>query len=314
MLKKLIRSAIKYVTSPAYRMAIHTKLGAYNNVSDEEYLKRKYRLLMGQELNLHDPHTFNEKLQWLKLHDRRLEYTTMVDKYEVKKYIAETIGEEYVIPTLGVWDHFEDIDFNTLPNQFVLKCTHDSGGLVICRDKKNFDYAAAKKKIQRCLKQNYYYKHREWPYKNVIPRVMAERYMEDENKTEGLRDYKFFCFHNIPKFLYVSEGLEDHSTAGISFYDFDGKEMPFRRSDFRTIGVDVQLPGNFPEMREIARILSEMVGSPFVRIDLYSINGRIYFSEITFYPCAGMVPFEPKEWDHTLGSWIDLSSCEQKRL
>ena len=280
--------------------------GFFNGMTDEAYLRMLWRRSFRTRLDLETPRTFNEKLQWLKLHNRRPEYTAMVDKHEAKRFAAEHLGEECVIPTLGVWERFDDIDFDALPDQFVLKCTHDSGGLVICRDKATLDKAAAKEKIERCFKRNYYWNSREWPYKDIKPRILAEPYMEDGASPAGLTDYKFFCFNGEPKMLYVSQGMEDHATARISFYDLEGKEMPFHRSDYRPIGDDVILPDNFSEMLEKARALAAIIAVPFVRVDLYSIEGCVYFSEITFYPCSGMVPFEPKEWDKTLGDWIRL--------
>ena len=279
--------------------------------SDEAVIKSVYKREMKKKLNLENPVTYNEKLQWLKLYDRKPIYTTMVDKYEAKKYVADIIGEEYIIPTLGVWDRFEDIDFDKLPEQFVLKCTHDSGGLSICRDKSTFNKKAAKRKLQASLKRNFFWAKREWVYKNIKPRIIAEQYMEEQDG-QGLRDYKFFCFNNEPKLLYISQGLENHDTASISFYDMDGKEMPFHRSDFKTMEPNFQLPENFHEMAKKAEIIAQNVQSPFVRVDLYSINGKIYFSEITFYPCSGMMPFEPEEWDKTLGDWIRLPEKTNK--
>ena len=273
---------------------------------DSVYLKLLYKKRTGKKLDLKKPKTFNEKLQGLKLYNRKPEYAVLVDKYKVKQYVAEKIGDEYIIPTLGVWEKFDDIDFDSLPEQFVLKCTHDSGGLVVCRDKNTLDKNAAKEKIERSLKKNYYWKGREWPYKNVKPRIIAEKYMEDENPAAGLTDYKFFCFNGKAEMLYVSQGLEDHSTASISFYDMEGKEMPFHRSDFNPIKGELMLPANFSQMKEIAKQLAEEVRIPFVRIDLYSVCGKTYFSEITFFPCGGMLPFEPKEWDEKLGDWIKL--------
>ena len=173
-----------------------------NRLPDKYILKREYRLRMGIPLNLQNPQIFNEKLQWLKLYDRNPLYTTLVDKYAVKKWVSEKIGEQYVIPTLGIWEKFEDIDFDKLPNKFVLKCTHDSGGLVICKDKTKFDIESAKNKLNKSLKQNYYYSLREWPYKNVSPRIIAEKYMEDSRDAE-LRDYKFYTFNGEPKFIQI---------------------------------------------------------------------------------------------------------------
>ena len=269
------------------------------------WISIRFKRRTGQKMDWKNPKTFNQKLQWLKLYNRRPEYTTMVDKYEAKKYVAGIIGEEYIIPTLGVWDRFEDIDFDELPEQFVLKCTHDSGGLIIVRDKSKLDREAARKMFRTALGRNHYSVNREWPYKNVKPRIIAEQYMEDENG-KGLRDYKFFTFNGESKFLYLSEGLENHATASISFYDLDGKEMPFRRSDFKPFEELPSMPSNLGEMVKLSNRLAAESQSPFVRCDFYSVKGRIYFSEITFFPCSGMLPFEPAEWDKVLGGWIEL--------
>ena len=288
-----------------------TRNGRLNWMPDKLYLQVMYLTNMGKVINLKNPKTFNEKLQWLKLHDRKPEYTMMVDKYEAKQYVADCIGKDYVVPSYGVWDSFDEIPFEKLPKQFVLKCTHDSGGLVICRNKDRLDKAAAKQKIEKCLKRNYYYSGREWPYKNVKPRIIAEKYLEDENEQAGLRDYKFFCFNNEPRFVYLSEGLENHATARISFYDLEGRQMPFHRTDYRPMDEGVVFPDTMKRMEQAARKLAACVNAPFVRIDLYSVSGHIYFSELTHYPCAGYVPFEPAEWDEKLGEWIDLSRVNE---
>lgn len=308
LLTKIIDNPYKLLYAFVSRVPFIAK-----RISDDKYLRIQYRSVFGKPLNLESPHTFNEKIQWLKIHDRKPEYSTMVDKYEVKKYVADRIGAEYVIPTLGVWDKFEDIDFNSLPNQFVLKCTHDSGGLVICRNKAEFDIEEAKCKISRSLGHNFYWMGREWPYKNVKPRIIAEQYMKDENSASGLTDYKFFCFNNEVKMLYVSQGLEDHATARISFYDLNGHKMPFHRKDYKPIEGNFKLPYNFQEMLDISQKLANEVGAPFVRIDLYSIAGKTKFSEITFSPCAGMIPFEPAEWNEITGNWIRLPEESERR-
>ena len=304
-MKKIVK-AIKLIGNPAKMVVRLNSHGFARLFPDKFFLKCEYKHTFGKKLNLKDPQTYNEKIQWLKLYDRRLEYTAMVDKYEAKKYVADIIGEEYIIPTLGVWDRFEDIDFESLPDQFVLKCTHDSGGLAICRNKDDFDIDGAREKINKALKCQYFYAHREWPYKNVKPRIIAEQYMEDNSGSSGLTDYKFFCFNNEAKMLYVSQGLEDHSTARISFYDLNGNEMPFRRSDYRPIGDNMTLPNDFEDMLKTANKLARSINSAFVRVDLYSTNNGIKFSEITFSPCAGMIPFDPPEWNETLGTWIKL--------
>lgn len=304
ILMGLINKIVKYATNPAARFSYNNALGIYKKMNDKTFLERAFRFNLGYELDLDNPKTLNEKLQWLKIYDRHPEYTRMVDKYESKKFVASIIGEEHIIPTLGVWDKFEDIDFSILPNQFVLKCTHDSGGLVICRDQSKLDKERAKRKIEKSLKTNYYWTGREWPYKDVKPRIIAETYMEQEDGS-GLIDYKFFCFNSVPRLLYVSRGLEHHPTAQIGFYDMNGNEMPFHRSDYKPYH-GAQMPNNFDEMKVIAQKLAEEVDCPFVRIDLYSINGKIYFSEITFSPCSGMIPFEPFSADEELGKLIKL--------
>lgn len=279
-------------------------LGAFNWMPDKPYIKLIYWARMGKKCNLDHPQTFNEKLQWLKLYDRKPEYSLLVDKCEVKKYVAEKIGEEYIIPTLGVWDSFEQIDLGGLPDQFVLKCTHDSGGLVICRDKSKLDIVAAKKKMTQSLRRNYFLHGREWPYKNVKPRIIAEAYMED-GSMQGLRDYKFYVFNGEIKYLYVSQGLENHATAKISFLTPEWEFAPFGRSDYKPFEELPIKPKNYDTMKNIVLKLSQ--GLRFIRIDLYDICGKVYFSEMTFYPVSGLMPFLPEEFDEVLGEGLCLS-------
>lgn len=292
-MKSLIDRGIAYI-------AYH---GWLNGIPDELYLKILYKALMGKKLDLEHPHTFNEKLQWLKLHDRNPKYTMMVDKYEAKKYVADIIGEEYIIPTLGVWNRFDDIDFDSLPDQFVLKCTHDSGGLIICKDKSKLDYYVAKRKIEKSLKNNYYYSGREWPYKNIVPRVIAEPYIEDE--FGELRDYKFSCFNGTADNVMV---CMDRASGEAKFYFFD-KDWNLLKLNKRgqTVmpGFTVEKPKNLEKMFEIATILSENL--PYARVDLYNINGKIYFGEITFYPDSGFDRNLLKETDILFGNKINLS-------
>lgn len=271
-------------------------------VSSEKFLKAKYRKRMGRELNLSPPITYTEKLQWLKLYDHRPEYTTMVDKYTVKQYVAERIGEEYIIPLLGVWERVEDIDFDSLPDRFVLKTTHDSGGLVICKDKSTLDINAAKKKLKYFLKRKYYDYNREWPYKNVKPRIIAEAYMEDSSYKE-LRDYKFFTFGGVPKVLYIAQGRGKGEPTVADFFDMDFNHLPFT-IDHDMAEVPPQKPECFEEMKRLAAILSE--GTPQLRVDFYEVDGKVYFGEMTFFHCSGMAPFHPEEWDRTFGDWVVL--------
>ena len=270
---------------------------------DKAYLRYMYKANFGKKLNLKNPQTFNEKLQWLKLFDRKEEYVKIVDKFEVKEYISEKIGEEYIIPTIGVWNEFDEIDFDLLPDQFVLKCTHDSGSVVICRDKSKFDIDAAKKKLTKKLKSSLFWQAREWPYKNVKPRIIAEKYMED-NSTGELRDYKFYSFNGEPKLLYISQGLSNHETARISYLTLDWEKAPFKRNDFRDFDELPPKPANFELMIDFCRKLSNDI--PFLRVDFYDINGKLYFGELTFFPGAGFTVLEPAEWDEKMGEWIKL--------
>lgn len=270
---------------------------------DKRFVKWKYYLTFHKKLNLDNPQTYNEKLQWLKLFDRREEYTQMVDKYEAKKYVANLIGEEYIIPTLGVYNSFDEIDFDKLPNQFVLKCTHNSGGIIICKDKKNLDVAKAKKQLEKWLKVNPYWKNREYPYKHVQPRIIAEQYMEDESGYE-LKDYKFFCFDGEVKCLFVAtdRGNGNEETK-FDFYDLDWNHLPFTNGHPNSTK-EIKKPIGFEEMVRLSQVLSKKI--PHVRVDLYNINGKIYFGELTFFHWSGLTPFVPEKWDYIFGEWLKL--------
>lgn len=234
----------------------------------------------------------------------------MSDKFAVKEYIREKLGKDYVIPLIGgPWKNADEINFDELPNQFVLKCTHDSGGLVICRDKNTLDKKAAKKILNKSISKNYFYWCREWAYKDIKPLIIAEKYMEDSNSSESkmkqcLTDYKFYCFNGKVKYLYVSVGLENHKTARISFLTPDWKFAPFNRSDYIPYDKLPEKPHNYSKMIEIAEYLSK--GIPFLRVDLFELNKNIYFSEFTFYPCGGFMPVIPNEWDKKLGELLIL--------
>ena len=271
---------------------------------DEMYLRLLFRGEMKRWPDLKTPRTYNEKLQWLKLHDRRPLYTQLVDKYAVRRYVAERIGGEYLIPLVGgPWDSFDEIDFDALPEKFVLKCTHDSGGLVICRDKAELDLAAARAKIGRCLKRNYYASSREWPYKDVKPCIIAEEYMQD-GATAELRDYKFFCFDGEAKALFIaSERYKPGTETKFDFFDMDFKHLDVRNGH-PNADVLPEKPVQFDLMRHLAETLS--AGLPHVRVDLYEVEGRVFFGELTFYHWSGMKPFEPEQWDDVFGSWITL--------
>lgn len=272
-------------------------------LNDEFYIKVLYQLRMNRKLNLSNPRTFNEKLQWLKLNYKAPILTIMADKYEAKVYVQSIIGDKYIIPTIGIWDKFEDINFKELPNSFVLKTTHDQGGVVICKDLSTFDITKANVKLNKHLKSNLFDISREWPYKNIHPRIIAEKFMVD-SKSGELKDYKFFCFNGEPKLLYVASGRQDKQN-GLTFDYFD---MDFNKLDItQAYGHSknpIKKPETFDEMVFISKKLSE--GLPHVRVDLYEINGKIYFGELTFFHHGGFVPFKPEYWDDILGSYITL--------
>ena len=260
--------------------------GFYDKMPDEEYLKRKFKSEMGRELNLSDPKTFNEKLQWLKLYDRRPEYTMMVDKYLVRDYIAKKLGEEYLIPLLGVWDDPDEIDFDALPDQFVLKCNHNSGlGMCICKDKSKLDIEKVKADLRKGLKQDYYLTGREWPYKDVPRKIICEKYMSDSPDSKNFTDYKFFCYNGYVDCVMV---CLDRASGDTKFYFFD-KDWNLKRINVRAINApaDFTLPKPvcMDKMFDIAAELSK--GFRFVRIDLYQSNGHVYFGEMTFFPDSG---------------------------
>lgn len=302
-MNNLLRKAYKLIIDSDYRFLKLADLGVYNAMSDEEYIKRKFKAEMGYSLPLDKPETYNEKLQWLKLYDRDSSYTCMVDKYSVKQYVADKIGKQYIIPSYGVWDKFSEIEFDKLPNSFVLKCTHDSGGLVICKDKNKLNYSLAKKKICACLKRNFFYQGREWPYKNVKPRILAEMYLDDETGN-GLNDYKFFCFNGVPKIMFVAtERQKDHSEVKFDFFDMDFKHLDIHDGHQLSQNV-IEKPYCFEEMKSLASKLS--TGVPQLRVDFYEYNNRVYFGELTFFQRSGFCPITPKEWDYKMGSWIEL--------
>lgn len=272
---------------------------------DKIFLKIKYRALLGRPLNLAKPETYNEKLQWLKLYNRRPEYTQMVDKYAVRQLVAEKIGEEYLIPLLGVWDSFDDIDFDALPNRFVLKPTHTSGDVYICKGKSQLDYKKLSDLIQGWLKRKYERLHREWPYKNVPPRIIAERYMQDHmdkgGAAAGLTDYKFYCFDGKPKAMLIVTDRQVNTK--MDFYDMDFNHLPLVW-DYENSDRKLEKPVNFERMKELAKVLAWNI--PHVRVDFYESDGRVYFGELTFYPVSGWGTFEPPEWDRIFGDWLTL--------
>ncbi len=312
--KKRILKNIK-----GFYKAYFTVEGSYTSLlPDKIYLKKLYKKRTGQELNLKNPVTFNEKLNWLKLYNRKPEYTMMVDKYRVREYIKGKIGEEYLVPLLGVYDKVEEIDFDALPNAFVLKCNHDSE-VVICRDKKNNDFMCKKRSLndiddvktflKRRLEINFYKASREWPYKHIKRKIICEKYMSD-GVNDTLTDYKFHCFNGSPQILYVLSA--ENGEKYLDYFDMGYNHLPIIHEVYPNLPANssVQIPKNFKEMKDIAGQLSQSL--PYSRVDLYNIQGNIYFGEITFFPTGGFANLNPSEWNYTFGEYIELP--KKKRI
>lgn len=306
ILKKLSR----YFKDEDFRIYVNTKLGFYKNMSDEDYLKKLFKANMGYELNLENPRTFNEKLQWLKLYDHRPEYTIMVDKFLVKEYVADKIGSQYVIPLLGVWKMAEDINFEELPNSFVLKCNHNSGNVIICRDKNNFDTANARKILGNALKEDFYVYGKEWPYKNVKKRILAEKYMEtmDSENRKDLPDYKVLCLNGKPAAIMVHKGryLGRHTQ---DWYDTDWNMLDIKQPNLERSSISMEKPAFLKQMLELSEILAS--GIPEIRVDWYHANNQLYFGELTFFDGSGFSWFDPPEFDEKLGNMITLPEKRQ---
>lgn len=269
-------------------------------MSEKWWLEITYLKWTGLHLDLDNPQTFNEKLQWLKLYDRNPLYTLLVDKNKVKPWVAEKIGVKYVIPTLAVYTSPEQIDFDALPRQFVLKCNHDSGSIIICRDKNKLDFESVRKYYTERLQYDCSAVCGEWAYKNVPRRIIAEKYIEDKTN-DALMDYKWFCFNGEPKIMYISRDKGDNPTT--DFFDMDFNHLPIRIQD-PPAKVCPEKPALFWEMKELAAILSANI--PEVRVDFYVVNDQIYFGEMTFYHLGGMTQITPYEWNLKMGQMIEL--------
>lgn len=273
--------------------------GLFNWLQDKPYLKLVYRSETGKKLNLDNPQTFNEKLQWLKLYDRKLEYSKYVDKYSVRSYISKTIGEEYLIPLIAIYNNVEEIDWHSLPNKFVLKCTHGSGSNIICIDKSKLDIGDAKKKLRKWMKKSWYWFGREWPYKNVKPRIVCEKFISDKDITPD--DYKVLCFNGKAKLIEVH--IDRFGAHKQDFYDINWKKTSISQGG--TVSNFIyEKPKQLKDMIQ----LSEKIASNMyhVRIDWFVVHDKLYFGEITFYDGAGFDPFDNKDDDYLLGSWINL--------
>ena len=300
----IINKIVNGIINP-WKIIAYPSIRKYMNwLPDSIYLKCFYRTLIGEKLNLKTPKSFNEKLQWLKIYDRKLVYSRMVDKYYAKEYVTKKIGKEYIIETYGMWDQFEDINFQSLPNSFVLKCTHDSAGLVICHNKSEFNLEEARKKITKCCSRNFFYSGREWPYKNIKPRIIAEAYMEDSVLHE-LRDYKFFTFNGVPKIMHIVSNRQNvnEETYG-DFFDMDFSHLDLTMGHPNAPICPIK-PQNFEKMKEFAQILAE--GTVHLRVDFYEVDGHLYFGELTFYQDSGFADIKPEEWNDILGDWIDIT-------
>lgn len=297
MLKK---GHLKFIKKPQLLIYLLERKGYLKWISDEKMLKFAYWCHTGKKLNLETPKIYNEKIQWLKLNDRDPLYTMLVDKYSVRNYIEKNIGNEYLIPLLGTWDNVEDIDFDNLPNEFVLKSTHDSGGVIVCRDKAKLNITEAKKILKKSQKQNYFWGHREWVYKNVKPRIIAEKLMVDESGTE-LKDYKFFCFNGKVKALFIASDRQTETK--FDYFDKNFERINVRQK-YSNSHREYNKPESFEKMIELAEKLSQ--GFKHLRVDFYDINGSIYFGELTFYHFSGWVNFEPDFYDEIFGEWLEL--------
>lgn len=294
-LKKIIKNPLMIIPLLGHR-------GLTNWIPDKTYLQMAYKAEIGHKLHLNPPVTFTEKLQWIKLYDHNPLYTKLVDKYQVREFVKKTIGEEYLIPFIGRWDNPGEIDFNKLPEQFVLKCNHDSGSIVVCRDKDKFDAAKAKKRLGKHLEIGTYYYGREWPYKDVKPCIIAESFIEDSSLHE-LRDYKFFCFSGKVQFYKVD--FDRFTSHGANYYDVNGELLPFYEKAYpakpeRIVSPDIPIS----KMITLAEKLAESFR--FMRVDFYYANSKIYFGEMTLFPASGFGPFVPDEYDKTIGDMLDL--------
>lgn len=302
-----MKKVIKYLKNPKLIIIYMMNKNFFFFLSDKLFLKWKFKILMGYKLDLNNPQTFNEKLQWLKLYDRKPTYTKMVDKYEAKEYVKNIIGEEYIIKTLGIYNSFEEIDFEKLPNQFVIKPTHTSGDVYICTDKSNINYKELENKIKKWLKRKYFYIHREWPYKNVKPKIIIEKYMTDNSNSSQLTDYKVYTFNGRAKMIMINKDRGVDTKA--DYFDTDYQCLDFFWG-YPHAEVKPQKPKCFDEMIELAEKLAKDTYE--LRVDFYEVNGQIYFGEMTFFDAAGFGKFEPNEWDKKIGDMLKLPMKEKK--
>lgn len=297
----LVKKVCLIISDKKVRFSFLRGHGFYDSLSDEDFLKKAFLICVGYPLNLERPQTFNEKIQWLKLHDRRDEYPLFIDKYKVKKIIGEKISVQYVIPTLGVWDSFDDIDFSKLPDKFVLKCTHDSGGVVVVKNKQELKLNKVKKFLNKRLKRNFYYNGREWAYKNIQPRIIAEEYIG--NGEQEVNDYKFFCFSGTVKALFVAQDRSSDMETKFDFFDSEYNHLDFINGHPNAESVPKK-PVCFEQMKYLSEVLSN--GYPHMRVDWYEVDGKLYFGELTLAHWSGLTKFVPEKWDKIFGDWLKL--------
>ena len=292
----------KYLTDRDFRASRRLRIHG-DGMPDEEYIREVYRLRTGHEPDLEDPRTYTEKLQWLKLHDRKPLYTVMQDKIAVRQYVRDTIGEEYLIPLLGVWENADDVPFGDLPDRFVIKCNHDCASVIICRDRSRFDAERAREKLRACLKTNYYDAGREWAYRDIPPKILAEKYMCAPGEKQ-LTDYKFFCFSGEAKLVMVTSGEAHTAERRCDFYDPDFNRLPIERGRMSGTDREREKPEGFDRLIPLAEKIAGDI--PFIRVDFYLIGGHPYFGEVAFYPSGGFAEFRPRSWEEKVGSWIRL--------
>jgi hypothetical protein len=298
-LLKIIKSPHILLNFITYNIA---NKGYLKIMDDKQYLELMYYILMKKKLNPKNPSTFNEKIQWLKLYDRKPEYTIYADKYAVRQFIKDTIGEEYLIPLLGVYNSVEEIKWDKLPNQFVLKCTHASGANIICSNKTKLNIDKSKKKLKKWMRKNWFWYGREWCYKNIKPRIICEKFMVDESGVE-LKDYKFMCFNGVPKIIQVMSNRNNRN-YNLNHFDLNWDKISINRKSHKENKYYIKKPEKLGQMIEISKKISKKI--PFARIDFYSVKDRMYFGEITLTPTSGYMDFENEKDNYLLGSWIKL--------
>lgn len=308
---KLLKKILKIIKNPKLIILQILVSRMFRFIPDDIYLRIVYKLRTNKTLNLKKPITFNEKIQWLKINDRKEKYSILVDKYTVRNYIADRLGEEYLIPLLGVYQNFSEINFSTLPKRFVLKPTHTSGDVYICKNKDELDFEELEKIIDKWMRKDYFWLHREWPYKNVKPKIICEEYMID-NYNKDLIDYKFMCFNGEVKCVFVCQDRNSSEGLKIDIYNKEWDLLPFQRPSHPNSNKKLEKPKNYKKMIEFAEILSK--GFYFLRVDFYEINQKIYFGELTFYPGAGFEEFSPEDSNLLLGEWINIPVINQQKI